>query len=233
MEQLAAKEESASKLMQERRKELLAMQLIREEKSKLDDLLAKAKEVNEGATAYRTALEQEAKSLKEMASKRDEERAKHQQFIEHWRAQAEEAKLREEQAKAQLKVLQDSEMRSAEREKSAMSAAHAEGATVKRLTQERDALQRQLNHKRSAEPSGGGGGGGGASGELKEQLEYYRGIVKCPLCMKNEKNAVINKCFHTFCRDCIDQRLNLRNRKCPTCAVPIDFQSVKELFLTH
>ena len=56
--------------------------------------------------------------------------------------------------------------------------------------------------------------------------------VKCPLCKINDKDAVIVKCCHTFCRGCIDHRLNLRNRKCPTCGVGIDFQSVKELFLT-
>ena len=51
-------------------------------------------------------------------------------------------------------------------------------------------------------------------------------------CKINEKDAVITKCCHTFCRSCIDHRLNLRNRKCPTCGVGIDAQQVKELFLT-
>ena len=30
----------------------------------------------------------------------------------------------------------------------------------------------------------------------------------------------------------IDKRLNLRNRKCPACAVQFDYQSVKDLYLT-
>ena len=37
--------------------------------------------------------------------------------------------------------------------------------------------------------------------------------------MVNDKDAVINKCMHAFCRDCIQKRLDVRNRKCPACAV--------------
>jgi E3 ubiquitin-protein ligase BRE1 len=38
--------------------------------------------------------------------------------------------------------------------------------------------------------------------------------------------------MHTFCRECIQKRLDVRNRKCPACALQFDFQSVKDLFLT-
>ena len=37
-------------------------------------------------------------------------------------------------------------------------------------------------------------------------------------CQENEKNAIIVKCGHTFCRECIDDRLSNRNRKCPACS---------------
>ena len=43
---------------------------------------------------------------------------------------------------------------------------------MKRLTQERDALQRQVSHKRPSES----GGGGAAASEVAEQLEYYRSM---------------------------------------------------------
>ena len=58
-------------------------------------------------------------------------------------------------------------------------------------------------------------------------------MVKCPLCKVNEKDAVISKCGHAFCRVCIDKRLELRNRKCPACSKMFDYQAVRELYLTN
>ena len=66
-----------------------------------------------------------------------------------------------------------------------------------------------------------------------EELDYYRSIVKCTLCKVNEKNCIINKCGHVFCRQCIEQRLNLRNRKCPGCSQQFDYQAVKDIYLTN
>ena len=45
-------------------------------------------------------------------------------------------------------------------------------------------------------------------------------------------SAVITKCWHAFCRDCIQTRLDNRDRKCPACSQQFDYQSVKDLYLT-
>ena len=87
---------------------------------------------------------------------------------------------------------------------------------LKRLQQEKDGLQRKVT--RLTASIAAGGGGGGASSGADEQVDYYRRMVKCTLCQENEKNAIISKCGHTFCRDCIDERLANRNRKCPACS---------------
>ena len=71
-----------------------------------------------------------------------------------------------------------------------------------------------------------------ANDPVQEQLEFYRNKVKCTLCRVNDKDAIISKCMHAFCRECIQKRLDVRNRKCPACALQFDFQSVKDLFLT-
>ena len=86
---------------------------------------------------------------------------------------------------------------------------------LKRLQQEKDVLQRKVTRLTASISAGGGGG---ASSGADEQVDYYRRMVKCTLCQENEKNAVIVKCGHTFCRDCIDDRLANRNRKCPACS---------------
>ena len=76
MEQLAAKEESSSRIMQERRKEVLTATLMRQEKERLEEQLAKSKELLDSKEQYRGALEQEVKGLKDSLGKREEERSK-------------------------------------------------------------------------------------------------------------------------------------------------------------
>ena len=65
-----------------------------------------------------------------------------------------------------------------------------------------------------------------------EQLEFYKGMVKCPLCKRSDKDCLITKCGHAFCRDCIDERLASRNRKCPSCNQVFGQDLVGSLFLS-
>jgi len=44
----------------------------------------------------------------------------------------------------------------------------------------------------------------------EEQLEQYKKLVRCSVCNDRLKNCVITRCFHVFCRDCINA--NLHNR---------------------
>ena len=50
-----------------------------------------------------------------------------------------------------------------------------------------------------------------------EQYEVLRSIAYCNICKKSLKNTVIKTCGHTFCSDCVDERLTSRSRKCPNC----------------
>lgn len=88
---------------------------------------------------------------------------------------------------------------------------------MKRLAAERDALQRRVSRFQAAGRTETAAG----QSALEEQVEFYKKLVKCPLACNRDK-SVVTKCGHSFCRECIDHRLNLRNRKCPTCSVVID-----------
>lgn len=159
-------------------------------------------------------------SQEALVKKEDEHRAT-SALLERHKREAREQQQAVVQANLQVKVLRESEMRWTESAAKASAAAATQKQDLRLLTQERDALLRKISRAGEGAPPGG-----------NVELEYYRSVVKCTLCKRNEKNAIITKCCHAFCRECIDQRLNLRNRKCPACAVQFDFQSVKELFLT-
>lgn len=50
-----------------------------------------------------------------------------------------------------------------------------------------------------------------------EQYEMLRQFAYCNICKRNLKNTVIKTCGHTFCNDCVEERLTSRSRKCPNC----------------
>ncbi|KAI9746325.1 MAG: E3 ubiquitin-protein ligase bre1 [Claussenomyces sp. TS43310] len=52
--------------------------------------------------------------------------------------------------------------------------------------------------------------------------EMLRTLALCTVCRKEFKNTVLKSCGHLFCRECVDDRLTNRMRKCPICAKSFD-----------
>ncbi|KAI1607914.1 E3 ubiquitin-protein ligase BRE1 [Exophiala viscosa] len=50
-----------------------------------------------------------------------------------------------------------------------------------------------------------------------EQYEILRQFAYCNICKRQLKNTVIKTCGHTFCNECVEERLTSRSRKCPNC----------------
>lgn len=67
---------------------------------------------------------------------------------------------------------------------------------------------------------------------LHEEINLLKSKLKCPLCPRGFKEVAIVTCGHTFCRACIDKRLNLRDRKCPTCMKGFSGEKVVQIYLT-
>lgn len=60
---------------------------------------------------------------------------------------------------------------------------------------------------------------------LQEQLT-------CPSCKVNRKDAVLVKCFHVFCLECLRTRYDTRQRKCPKCNAGFGANDFHRLYLT-
>lgn len=67
--------------------------------------------------------------------------------------------------------------------------------------------------------------------DLEEELGNYKKLMKCNSCHIRDKNAVILKCMHCFCKNCLDIRLETRQRKCPNCGDAFGANDVKQIFL--
>ena len=53
--------------------------------------------------------------------------------------------------------------------------------------------------------------------QLLRVLTIMQTLAICTVCRKNFKDTAIKTCGHVFCKDCVEERLTSRSRKCPNC----------------
>jgi len=205
--------------------------MLKQEHALLQTKVEKLGTFMETLAQLRASMESLVRKSTSAAQKKDDEISAREVLLSTHKEHLKKAQASAQHAADLLRTAQDAEGRSKEREEeSAKSAAKAQ-ATSKRLSADLDIEKRKFA-RLQAHVGGKAAVTSLANDPAQEQLEYYRSKVKCTLCRINDKDAIINKCMHTFCRECIQKRLDVRNRKCPACALQFDFQSVKDLFLT-
>ncbi|KUF89944.1 E3 ubiquitin-protein ligase BRE1 2 [Phytophthora nicotianae] len=89
-----------------------------------------------------------------------------------------------------------------------------------------DEMERKLRNAKSAS----------STGELTDlerfELRDLQKLVNCSVCQDRRKDVIISKCFHMFCKECIENNLKSRNRKCPTCKKMFGHDDVKSVWFT-
>ena len=55
--------------------------------------------------------------------------------------------------------------------------------------------------------------------------------MTCTVCNDRKKSAVIAKCYHVFCKECIMNRVTTRSRKCPGCSTAFSETDVHDIYL--
>ncbi|KAL7034072.1 hypothetical protein ACKWTF_007843 [Chironomus riparius] len=66
---------------------------------------------------------------------------------------------------------------------------------------------------------------------LQENREYKEALT-CDSCKVKQKDAVLTKCFHVFCYECLRNRYDSRQRKCPKCNAAFGANDFHRLYLT-
>ncbi|KAI8373837.1 hypothetical protein BD560DRAFT_393734 [Blakeslea trispora] len=70
-----------------------------------------------------------------------------------------------------------------------------------------------------------------AEQQLIDECEELRALLKCSTCRQRFRTHILIRCMHTFCKHCIDARLETRQRRCPTCSEPFGANDVKNFYL--
>lgn len=115
-----------------------------------------------------------------------------------------------EQKVAELVKRSKSELAKLEAEKEARNKAEAQAAGLKKK------CERLIKE--------------GGQKDLHEELQAYKTMMNCQVCMERQKSVVITRCFHMFCKECIDLRIETRARKCPGCALPFSEKDVSNIY---
>jgi hypothetical protein len=63
------------------------------------------------------------------------------------------------------------------------------------------------------------------------EMKALKGAYYCSVCKATKRSCIISRCGHTFCRNCIDDRIKLRNRRCPSCNSGFAEADVLTMFL--
>ena len=145
---------------------------------------------------------------------------------EHRRCESEIDILRKQKAELEGQVLVlDTEVQTAKRKESAAIAHEAEA--IGDLNKERKKRQRvegDLNALRNRS-------GLALDNPDDTELQLYKRMVQCNVCNKHHKDVIITKCYHMFCKSCIETNLESRQRKCPTCGLSFGYNDVKQIYV--
>ena len=67
--------------------------------------------------------------------------------------------------------------------------------------------------------------------QLQTQIDFLKNRLACPVCHYRDKECLILRCRHMHCKQCVDERISNRSRKCPTCNVKFSENEVGDIWL--
>ncbi|KAJ0002478.1 hypothetical protein NQD34_007627 [Periophthalmus magnuspinnatus] len=237
MQQLREKDDANFKLMSERIKSNQIHKLLKEEKEELADQLLTLKTQVDAQLQVVRKLEEKERLLQGTISTAERELALRTQALEMNKRKAQESALLSEEMRTQLEQVQQKLTlvreevveNSISREKESFNARRAQVilSTVQcfhkvthfKLTHVSYNLQEDISKlrikiekaKKPAEKISNG------DDILNEEINEYKARLTCPCCNSRVKDAVLTKCFHVFCFECVKTRYDTRQRKCPKC----------------
>ena len=99
-------------------------------------------------------------------------------------------------------------------------------AVSKKETEEARRMNEQLS-----KASGGAIVEGFTAEQLHTQVKHLKSRVHCPVCNVRDKKCILLRCRHMFCKNCVDENIKNRSRKCPACGIRFDTKDVGDIWL--
>lgn len=226
IQQLREKDDANFKLMSERIKAQQVHKLQREEKDMLVEQVSTLNMQVEAQNQVVRRLEEKERLLQSSISCAEKELMLRQQAMEMHKRKA----IESAQSAADLKLHLEkyhSQMKEAQQVVAEKTGTlEAEAYKTRRLYEELAQLKRRVERLKKIEAAGT------ADEVLREELREYKDTLTCPSCKVTRKDAVLTKCFHVFCFDCLRTRYETRQRKCPKCNAAFGANDYHRLYLS-
>ncbi|XP_056386997.1 E3 ubiquitin-protein ligase BRE1A isoform X2 [Hyla sarda] len=211
MQQLREKDDANFKLMSERIKSNQIHKLLKEEKEELADQLLTLRTQVDAQLQVLRKLEEKEHLLQSSITTGEKELTLRTQALDLSKRKATEASQQAEELRVQLelsqKKLQDLRVEiienSASREKDAFN--------YKRAQEDISRLRKKLETTKKPDQVPP------CDKILMEEIKECKTRLTCPCCNSRKMDAVLTKCFHVFCFECVKTRYDTRQRKCPKC----------------
>eukprot|EP00529_Nitzschia_sp_RCC80_P003933 CAMPEP_0113513304 /NCGR_PEP_ID=MMETSP0014_2-20120614/39787_1 /TAXON_ID=2857 /ORGANISM="Nitzschia sp." /LENGTH=962 /DNA_ID=CAMNT_0000409691 /DNA_START=328 /DNA_END=3213 /DNA_ORIENTATION=- /assembly_acc=CAM_ASM_000159 len=95
---------------------------------------------------------------------------------------------------------------------------------------QREASEAAEMTQRIARSSGSGMVAGFTAEQLHTQVNVLKSRLACPVCNVRDKKCILIRCRHMFCKDCVDENIKNRSRKCPACGIRFDTKDVADVW---
>ncbi|XP_071373423.1 E3 ubiquitin-protein ligase BRE1A isoform X3 [Centroberyx affinis] len=212
MQQLREKDDANFKLMSERIKSNQIHKLLKEEKEELADQLLTLKTQVDAQLQVVRKLEEKERLLQGTISTAERELALRTQALDMNKRKAQESALLSEEVRTQLEQVQQRLSLVREEVIENSISREKESFNARRAQEDISKLRRKIEKaKKPAEKISNG------DEILNEEINEYKARLTCPCCNSRVKDAVLTKCFHVFCFECVKTRYDTRQRKCPKC----------------
>ncbi|XP_029297953.1 LOW QUALITY PROTEIN: E3 ubiquitin-protein ligase BRE1A [Cottoperca gobio] len=212
MQQLREKDDANFKLMSERIKSNQIHKLLKEEKEELADQLLTLKTQVDAQLQVVRKLEEKERLLQGTISTAERELALRTQALDMNKRKAQESALLSEEVRTQLEQVQQRLKLVREEVIENSISREKESFNARRAQEDISKLRGKIEKaKKPAEKISNG------DDILNEEINDYKARLTCPCCNSRVKDAVLTKCFHVFCFECVKTRYDTRQRKCPKC----------------
>uniref|UniRef100_A0A8C7PB39 E3 ubiquitin protein ligase n=1 Tax=Oncorhynchus mykiss TaxID=8022 RepID=A0A8C7PB39_ONCMY len=210
MQQLREKDDANFKLMSERIKSNQIHKLLKEEKEELADQLLTLKTQVDAQLQVVRKLEEKERLLQGTISTAERELALRTQALDMNKRKV--AKTHTLTRLSQLDQVQQRLGNVREEVIENSISREKESFNARRAQEDISKLRRKIEKaKKPAETVLNG------DDILNEEINDYKARLTCPCCNSRVKDAVLTKCFHVFCFECVKTRYDTRQRKCPKC----------------
>ncbi|CAO3681162.1 unnamed protein product [Rhizopus stolonifer] len=213
--------------------EIMKLQIERVKYSQIFTALNKSKDAHAMlANALNKQIEKQLAHIKQMTEREknlssqvtclDRKLATSNSIYEVYKQKNDEVKLLLDELKEKALVSKDkiTEFQKSTFEKIRLT---EEGAHTRlRLEESRELLKRKMGASGKSEKP--------AEMKLRKEREEYRSLLNCNSCKTRLKSHVLLRCMHTFCKECLDVRIETRQRRCPSCSDSFSVNDVKQFY---